>query len=188
MWKLASTQSRKHGEFDSRRPLQSKEREKVVYHCHITLKDVSIEEVTIAAKLIKGKVTSIDLWKDERHQCDRMITKYSKSKNFDHEYSTLSKRFDVQRLKVEESISKEDYLNTSIGLYNECHIKVNKELGEIPGYVKSKNIDEKGLLFYNKRGTDLNNFEMLEPYIVSAQFERVIFDSNFELDRWWSDK
>jgi len=161
-----------------------------MYHCHFTLKDVTTEEATIAAKLIKGKVTSIDLWKDKRHQLDRMITKYSKDSNFNNDLAVLSKMFNVHRYKIEEMITKEEYLSTSIGLYNECHIKVNKDLGDINGFVKSKNVDEKGLLFYNKRSTnvhDLDGYIVLEPYIVNEQYERVIFDSNFELDNWWAD-
>ena len=45
-------------------------------HFHLTLADVSSEQLMEAAKIIGAKCTTIDLHRDTQSQCDRMLTKY----------------------------------------------------------------------------------------------------------------
>lgn len=45
-------------------------------HFHLTLSNVSSEELMKAAKIIGAKCTTIDLHRDTKSQRDRMLTKY----------------------------------------------------------------------------------------------------------------
>lgn len=167
-------------------------------HYHITVK-CTANELEHISKLVKGKPTSIDLYKDSKSQIDRMITKYHRSLSVlkQRAFSDIEKiqglGFQVARLKIEEVVP--EILESDVGKYHylEGHIKIksNVELKHIDGFILSGNNAKTNTRFYNFRVRTLEDyhkvvsgFNQIEN-IVETEFERVILDTNEQHDRWW---
>ena len=167
-------------------------------HYHITVK-CTADELTKLSKLTKSKPTSIDLHKDKHHQIDRMLTKYHrcldtlKLKAEKDINQILSAGYEVVRLKIEQVVTS--FTKQDVGAYKylEGHIKVksDKELPYIDGFILSGNNDKANTKFYNFRIRTESDYTKVFGNInliqgeLEREFERVVYDSNTEHDRWW---
>lgn len=167
-------------------------------HYHITCRCNS-EELDKLGKVIKAKPTSIDLYSNTQAQTDRMLTKYHRDLD---KLKLMAQRdikklqdlgFDVVRLKIEEVV---DIFNlTDVGKYDylEGHIKVksDKSLPDIDGFILSGNNQKTNTRFYNFRIRSAEDYQKVfgNIYLIQneleREFERVIYDSNVNHDRWW---
>lgn len=173
------------------------------YHYHITLSGVTSEQLEEAAKLIKGKATSIDLVKDKNSQIDRMVTKYQK----DDSIPKMLKKalvlkhngFKVIRCKLECMYTDlNEWMNCHFNEseYGEVHIKVPRDLVfESSLMQRSSNQEDTETTFLNarvynrKQSLDFKTeYEKLEKMgaVLSCHFEQVIIDTNKQLDSWWA--
>jgi hypothetical protein len=166
-----------------------------IYHYHLTIGNCTAVNLLLAAKSIKAKPTSIDLYNNKKNQIDRMVTKYGSDKDLLIEIIKSDiiiledLGFDVVRIKLEEVVNALMFDPNVI--YSEAHIKVyDNDLKVIPGMKLSKNNLDK-TKFYNAR---INNEMVLHdvvksikniPNIISAQYELVHIDTNVSHDEWW---
>lgn len=174
-------------------------------HFHITLADVSTEEMLAAAKAIGAKCTTIDLHRDTLTQRDRMLTKYQAGVDTGlmmESVATLEELgYKVIRYKLEQmyrhvvcvhsmQLSKENY--------GEVHIKTPASHPEVDtGFFRiSANADEVDFRFYNARlYSAKDKLKFQEAYdtllrsgvdIKGCHIEQVVVDSNYNLDAWWA--
>jgi hypothetical protein len=170
-----------------------------IYHYHITV-ECDREELINFSKLLGAKATTIDLHRDARMQIDRMLTKYStdladmKSITASHSTQIHELGYEVKRAKIEEVLSTFVGIDIKDYLYLEAHIKVADDghLPDVDGFSMSTNPFQ-GNRFYNARiytEEDLvrywRNIKYL-PNIVKTQLEGVVYDSNQDHDKWWSN-
>lgn len=174
-------------------------------HFHLTLADVSSEQLTEAAKLIGAKCTTIDLHRDTQSQRDRMLTKYQAGIKTDLMLDCVAKLqaagFKVVRYKLEQMsrhIACVMFMDLSKEHYGEVHIKTPASAPEIDtGFFRvSSNAEEVDYRFYNARlysAEDKLRFNeaygmLLESGIEMKSYhvEQVIVDSNLNLDAWWA--
>lgn len=174
-------------------------------HFHITLTDVTSEELMAAAKLIGAKCTTIDLHRDTRTQRDRMLTKYQAGIGTEKMMECVAKLqeagYTVVRFKLEEmfqTISDLSERTLTKEKYGEVHIKTPASLPEIEtGFFRiSSNTEEVDYRFYNARlYNDEDKVKLLDAVKVLEQngvelksyhIEQVVVDSNYNLDAWWS--
>lgn len=167
-------------------------------HYHITVKCTADELITLA-KLTKSKATSIDLYRDNTSQVDRMLTKYHrdlsllKAKATDDINKITQLGYTVSRLKIEEVVDSFSELDVGKYKYLEGHLKVKSEdnLPEVDGFILSSNNSKTNTRFYNFRIRDLDDYNKVFCNInklqgvVEKEFERVIVDTNETHDRWW---
>lgn len=176
-------------------------------HYHITINNSTIDEIKTAAKLIKGKVTEIDLIIGTDISKDRILTKYQKGRDvqqlFDDVKLLRSKGYVIDRYKLElmfDNFSDISNLKLNDFHYIECHIKVPNtfERRHYEMFALSSNRNNVDYYFYNGRCRDikqLNNFIMTFDKIVldASEFgnvdvhkEYTVYDSNPNHDRKWT--
>lgn len=173
-------------------------------HYHITLDNVDINSTKNAAKLIKGKVTEIDLSLDSGDLMkERMLTKYQKgslvTNLFDDVLLLRNNNFIVTRYKLEIMFNDfneiEKYILSDLN-YIEINIKVPKitEQKNYDMFKMSNNPNEKEYYFYNGRCRDkniLSNFIETYKKILSdtesnnVHLEYIAYDSKPNHDRIW---
>jgi hypothetical protein len=180
---------------------------KDIYHFHITIKDITSNQLVDLSNKIKGsKPTEIDLYNDSANQLDRMLTVYSGwVLEFTFEYArevrdTIQENgYEVDRIKIEKLIDDFSSLREEDeSYYEEVHIKVvddeKVKNAEYPFFRKSNNPNEQGVRFLNARCYDRESLGLVEEVIeqiknelevVSIHYESVMFDSNPNVDSWW---
>ena len=174
---------------------------KCVSHFHITLEDCTVEQIQTAAKLIGGKVTSIDLVKGDTIVKDRMLTKWQKGSDLLETRQAVKLLTDsgykVVRYKLErmiqhlEDISKFNITDTN---YLEVHIKVPTSVArvEVFPFVMSSNSKDVDHYFYNSRARSNEQAKIIQNIIEErfkeypSHIEYVVYDSNQQHDRWWA--
>lgn len=174
-------------------------------HFHLTLADVSSEELMVAAKLIGAKCTTIDLHRDTQSQRDRMLTKYQQGIDTSLMLECVAKLqdagFKVVRYKLEQmfrTIVCLWHMDLDKEHYGEVHIKTPASAPEVDtGFFRiSSNAEEVDFRFYNARlyGAE-DKLKFSEAYaklvmsgveIKGQHIERVVVDSNYNLDAWWA--
>lgn len=174
-------------------------------HFHLTLADVSSEQLMEAAKMIGAKCTTIDLHRDTQSQRDRMLTKYQGDIDTKLMLDCVAKLqaagFKVIRYKLEQMfkhVACVMFMDLSKEHYGEVHIKTTASAPEIEtGFFRiSSNADEVDYRFYNARlysAEDKLRFNeayamLLESGIEMKSYhvEQVVVDSNLNLDAWWA--
>jgi len=174
-------------------------------HFHLTLADVSSEELMAAAKLIGAKCTTIDLHRDTQSQRDRMLTKYQQGVDTRLMLECVAKLqsagFKVVRYKLEQMFRHMAcvmYMDLSEEHYGEVHIKTPASAPEVDtGFFRiSSNAEEVDYRFYNARLYSAEDkLKFSEAYgkllnsgveIKSYHVEQVVVDSNLNLDSWWA--
>lgn len=182
-------------------------------HYHITLKDITIEDLEKWGKKIYGKPTPIDLVDTEGKPFkDRMLTKHQKGISLvpmlmDVNYLNFH-NIGIARYKLEMNLTEDDMKPENLGLplnslnYIETHVKVPHEFKRIdnfPGSVAiSSNPKSMGYYFYNMRARSyaeldslLEGLDMIykEAYdssiIVETHREYSMMDSKSSHDSWW---
>lgn len=174
-------------------------------HYHITLDNINVDNIKRAAKLIKGKVTNIDLSLDSGEIIkDRMITKYQVGSSvlplFDDVLLLRENKFNVSRYKLEmmfSNFSDIEKLILSDLNYIEIHIKVSKDIErkKYKSFALSRNTDKTDYYFYNGRCRDkkhLTEFIKTYDHILNetgssnVHLEYTIYDSKPNHDSKWS--
>lgn len=167
-------------------------------HYHITCRCNS-EELAMLGKVIKAKATSIDLYNNKQAQTDRMLTKYNRDLNklrliAQKDINKLQDLgFEVVRLKIEEVVGTFTELDVGKYDYLEGHIKVSsdKPLSDIDGFILSGNNQKTNTRFYNFRIRSVEDYNKVFGNLhliqneLEREFERVVYDSNVNHDRWW---
>lgn len=174
-------------------------------HFHITVSDVSSEQLMAAAKVIGAKCTTIDLHRDAHSQRDRMLTKYQVGVDTTLMLDCVRKLeeagFKVIRYKLEQMFQTmaelwEQPLDEEH--YGEVHIKTPSSQPKIEtGFFQiSSNAEEVDYRFYNARlYNDEDKLKFFEAkgilllngiQIKGQHIERVVVDSNYNLDAWWA--
>lgn len=167
-------------------------------HYHITVK-CTASELLHLAKITKSKATSIDLYRDNHSQVDRMLTKYHR------DLDTLKVRaqqdiskikelgYTVSRLKIEEVVDSFTVADVAKYKYLEGHLKVKScsSLPDVSGFILSSNNSKSNTRFYNFRIRTVQDYDKVFGNIhklkgvIEKEFERVIIDTNETHDRWW---
>lgn len=174
-------------------------------HFHLTLAEVSSEELMTAAKIIGAKCTTIDLHRDTQSQRDRMLTKYQGDIDTGLMMECVSKLqdagFKVIRYKLErmfKHVACVMFMDLSKEHYGEVHIKTPASAPEVDtGFFRiSSNAEEVDYRFYNARlycAKDKLRFNnaygmLLESGVEMKGYhvEQVVVDSNLNLDAWWA--
>ena len=174
-------------------------------HFHLTITDVSSSELMAAAKLIGAKCTTIDLHRDAHSQRDRMLTKYQAGIDTSLMLECVAKLqeagYKVVRYKLEQMYRNVMCLwHTRLDKehYGEVHIKTPSNIPEVDtGFFRiSSNADEVDYRFYNARLYNAEDkLKFSEAYaklllsgveIKGQHIERVVVDSNYNLDAWWA--
>lgn len=174
-------------------------------HFHLTISDVSSQQLMEAAKLIGAKCTTIDLVKDSFSQRDRMLTKYQKGIDKSLMLECVSKLkdagFNVVRYKLERMYRDIDdirHISPSKENYGEVHLKTSSSDPEIDtGFFRlSSNVDNLDYRFYNARlyteedkvkfGAAYNILLQKGVTVLGYHIEQVVIDSNLNLDSWWA--
>ena len=174
-------------------------------HFHLTLAEVSSEELMRAAKIIGAKCTTIDLHRDTQSQRDRMLTKYQGGIDTGWMLECVAKLksagFKVLRYKLEQMFKDVEHvmqMNLSKEHYGEVHIKTPASMPEIDtGFFRiSSNAEEVDYRFYNARlYTEEDKLQFKKAYdmllahnveIKGYHVEQVVVDSNLNLDAWWA--
>lgn len=174
-------------------------------HFHLTLSNVTTEDMIKAAKIINAKCTTIDLHKNKLTQQDRMLTKYQKGVDQTLMLDCVRKLqvngFSVVRYKLERMFRTiPEMLNQEFSKanYGEVHLKVDNTLPEVITEIFkiSTNSEDIKHRFYNarlynendkllfKRGLQLLQLNNVE--VKSFHAEVVEIDSNHNLDAWWA--
>jgi hypothetical protein len=172
------------------------------FHYHLTLQDVTVEELQKAAKLIGGKATPIDLQKGTKTQSDKMITKYHrcyKECYWERKAVTLELEgagYKVIRVKIEEVVDQLNIhnLEDNPGAYLELHIKVDSSYRkEHEGFRHSTNRLDSNTKMLNARIHNEQEFTAITSELqnikspLSTQYEVVHLDTNYKLDYWWAE-
>lgn len=174
-------------------------------HFHITLADVSSEELMKAAKLIGAKCTTIDLHRDTQSQRDRMLTKYQSGIDTALMLECVSKLeqagYKVVRYKLEQMFKHMAcvlFMDVNKEHYGEVHIKTPASAPEVDtGFFRiSSNAEEVEHRFYNARiYSNEDKLRFKEAYaklldngvtVLGKHIEQVVVDSNYNLDAWWA--
>lgn len=178
-------------------------------HFHITMENISTEQLIDISKQFNAKATPIDLVRNKQTECDRMITMYQKGIDVDYPKEIGNKinslGYKVKRIKVEQYFSNFDEMipyvkNLSNENYFEFHIKIKNgielqdSLHDEKMYVISKNSITDEYIFLNYRAyneKDYLNFieDLIRLYKnyqpVSIHKEFLIYDSNKNVDSGW---
>lgn len=177
------------------------QKNKPIYHCHITLStDLDLVVLKEIARVHSCKVTVIDLYTESIEQRDVMFTKYDNDyqKLYDSSIEIISqlKQLNPVRLKIEQLLVERPlaYISTSTDSYMEYHVKVvdNGNLKPVEGFVMSRNPHESGTRFYNARIYNEDDFTIVEnslnniENIISTHYEVSLYDSNRKHDGWWA--
>lgn len=174
-------------------------------HFHLTLADVSGEQLMEAAKIIGAKCTTIDLHRDTQSQRDRMLTKYQAGVDTGLMLECVAKLqaagFKVIRYKLEQMFKHMAcvlFMDLSKEHYGEVHIKTPASAPEVETdfFRISSNAEEVDYRFYNARlYTNEDKLRFKEAYgklllsgteIKGYHVEQVVVDSNYNLDAWWA--
>lgn len=173
----------------------------MISHYHITLTNVSSDDLIRSSKLIQAKPTPIDLLDHRGSHFDRMVTKYQKGidlTQMNRDVEILNENgFEVTRFKLEQMIESFDGFELSDQNYFEVHIKVPNTYmkKDVFGFAYSSNPSSMGYYFYNGRCRSLDDLpkfketiELIksETEVESVHMEYTVFDSNTEHDRWWA--
>ena len=180
-------------------------------HYHITLSNVTTEELIAASKLIAGKPTPIDLIMHTKDFHDRMITKHQSGISLIPvllDVATLTAAgYNVARHKLEMNISLDEidqllHLPISAQHYIELHAKVSNIVPRInmPRFAFSSNPNATGYYFYNTRirnkehiSETLTTLEDIKRHsnahgydIDHIHYEYTLFDSHVHHDSAWA--
>lgn len=174
-------------------------------HFHLTLADVSSEQLMVAAKIIGAKCTTIDLHRDTQSQRDHMLTKYQGDLDtglmLDCVAKLKSAGFKVVRYKLDQMfrhVACVMFMDLSKEHYGEVHLKTPASAPEVDtGFFRiSSNAEEVDYRFYNARlysAEDKLRFNeaygmllLNEVEIKGYHVEQVVVDSNLNLDAWWA--
>lgn len=177
-------------------------------HFHITIKNITVDQLTEIASALNLKPTLIDMVKNSEDHQDRMLTGYQADDTFltitPIVYKIEEMGYEVARYKIEqqyktidEMIEELDLSKISSEQYLEFHLKYLKGKDIVKptfDYACSSNPIELDYEFLNFRAYTVKDFIRIVSYITfnnkdfeSVHMERLIYDSLKSHDSGWID-